>query len=364
MKRLLVCLLLVGVLGCGKWAGEDPHLLRTIDSRTTGDFGAMLCVNSDGSEFASGIGRVGNELIIWDSEGFPRKRFTKNKSNFLESNFLDLQSKMQLHKSVHVRGIVFSPDWDEFVWYRQNRSRPSFSALGIWRLDGDAETYSLLPDFDQVRTLAIGPQAKRIAFYAHSTESMQDGLFIHWRGDSDKLITLEGVPEHGFISRMAFSPDGDRLVAVDLSSHILMWDLATERLTFALESIRAVHSEPIRNDTLVFSPDSKRFAVVERISTDNVIRVRSSVDGSIEKEFTIWHGNIVLGFSPDLKWYVTGNYGELKLHSLEDGGLVYTFKGHTREFHDAVFSGDSRRMVSSSYDGTYKIWDLTDIVSP
>ena len=47
-KKLAVCVLLLLSLLVAWWwkgTGEDPRLLRTIDARIIGDFGAMLSVN-------------------------------------------------------------------------------------------------------------------------------------------------------------------------------------------------------------------------------------------------------------------------------------------------------------------------------
>jgi len=361
-KSLAVVLLVVLSLLAFRWwkgTGDDPRLLRTIDSRTTGDFGGTLSVNSDGSEFASGITSRGNELIIWDSNGFLRNRFTKR-----ENSLVDIQLTERSHRGF-IRQIVFSPDWDAFVWCRQRLS--PLSALGIWWLNGDSEMHSLLPAFARVYSVAVGPHAKQIAFHGFNDETNSLELCVR---TNSKLITLAGVPEHDTIRRMALSPDETRLLAIGLSEDIFMWDLANERLTFSIEN-SAIISNDAGNDTLVFSPDSKRFAIVEDgHGVDDVIRIRNSIDGSIEKEFTVGFQTYCLGFSPDWKWYVINHPipNTLKLHSLEDGRLVHTFKdptGHRGQFIDAAFSGDSRRMVTSSLrDRTYKIWDLTDIRSP
>ena len=161
---------------------------------------------------------------------------------------------------------------------------------------------------------------------------------------------------------MAFSPDGDRLLGIGVGHDIYMWDLADERLAFTIKNA-AGSSQRFGNDTLGFSPDSKRFALQEE-SSDEVVRIRSSLDGSIEKEFTMgWGAHYCLGFSPNGKWYALKTTKGLALHSLNDGRLIHTFEA-PGEFFDAAFSGDSRRMITSSGDRLYRIWDLTDLASP
>ena len=369
-KKLAVCVLLLLSLLVAWWwkgTGEDPRLLLTIDVKTTGDFGAMLSVNPDGSEFASGVSAWGDKMIIWDSEGWIQDRFTKNERSLIG---------IQLQEN-HVKNIVFSPDWELFAWCR---SRGRLSALGFSNTQGGGSMNDPLPAFGKIYSVAVGPHAQQIAFHGFNDETKKKELCVYWpeRWEDNssggrspiksKLITLEGVPEDDTIRRMAFSPDGNRLLGIGQSYDIYMWDIANTRLTF---TVKASPSTPnfYGNDTLVFSPDSKRFALVED-DPDDVVRIRSSIDGSVKREFAKGRMTICLGFSPNWKWYAiyrpAMGYG-LTLHSIEDGRLVHTFKGPKRlhsQILDAAFSGDSRRMVTSSYDRTYRIWDLTDLASP
>jgi len=372
MKKILaVCVLLLLSLLVAWWwkgTGEDPRLLRTIDVKTTGDFGAMLSVNPDGSQFASGIGDWGDNLIIWDSEGFAQKRITKN-----HNSLIDIQSADRSNYAT-VTGIVFSPEWDNFVWWRQQNNH--LTALGLWRFSGQDEISSLLPErfaggYSGVYSVAVSPQGKRIAFHGFNEETKKLELCLHWPrklseepSGRSKLIAFEGVSEHDTIRRMAFSPDGDRLLGIGVGHDIYMWDLVDDRLAFTIKNA-AGDATRYGNDTLVFSPDSKRFALQEE-GTDEVVRIRSSLDGSIEREFTMGWGTVCLGFSPDWKWYAIKNPMSkvLEIHSIEDGRLAHAFKGSDGDFLDAAFSGDSRRMVTSSRDRLYRIWDLTDLASP
>ena len=201
MKKILaVCVLLLLSLLVAWWwkgTGEDPRLLRTIDARTIGVFGAMLSVNPDGSQFASGISGA-DELIIWSSEGFTRKRITRN-----HNSLIDIQSTDRSHYAT-VTGIVFSPEWDNFAWWRQQNQY--LTALGLWRLRGQNQIFPLLPErfaggYSGVYSVAVGPQAKRIAFHGFNDETKKLELCLYWPGtqheessgkSKSRLITLEG----------------------------------------------------------------------------------------------------------------------------------------------------------------------------
>ena len=47
----------------------------------------------------------------------------------------------------------------------------------------------------------------------------------------------------------------------------------------------------------------------------------------------------------------------IKLWNLDDGGLISTMRGHTREVMSVCFSPDGTKIVSGSFDKTVMIWD-------
>ena len=54
---------------------------------------------------------------------------------------------------------------------------------------------------------------------------------------------------------------------------------------------------------------------------------------------------------------VTGSDDNIaKIWDAETGELLHNFEGHTSEVRSAIFSPDSLRVVTASYDGTVKIW--------
>ena len=351
-KSLAVVLLVVLSLLAFRWwkgTGDDPRLLRTIDSSTTSEFGVVdeLIVNSDGSKFAHGIGnhQHNDELIIWDSRGFVSERFAKTSKLFRRAKFEPIDC------------IAFSPNWHKFA-YAQPSSK-TYNSLNVFDLV-EGTVSSIRPEFLAVDTVTFDLQGNRIAFLTNRIKTEDapggNGIFIHWTDGSGKLVTLDGVPERKTISHIAFSPDKDRLVARDRGGNVYMWNLVDEQLVFVLE----LDVQYPQQDTFLFSPDSKRFVVFERGIEGNEMQLRSSVDGTIEEKISLPFGSEVLGISPDWKWYAAKNLrDELNIHNLKSGELLYSLRGHTKEIHDASFSGDSRRLVSIAYDRTFKIWDLT-----
>jgi WD40 repeat protein len=124
---------------------------------------------------------------------------------------------------------------------------------------------------------------------------------------SRELATLTG--HTGFVTQVAFSPDGQRLVSVSTDKTMKLWDTATGKEIATLPG----HTSFIRHVT--FSPDGQRLASA---SEDTTVK--------------LWNGT--------------------------DGKALATLAGHTRAVAHAAFSPDGQRLASASLDWTVKLWDV------
>jgi WD40 repeat protein len=51
-----------------------------------------------------------------------------------------------------------------------------------------------------------------------------------------------------------------------------------------------------------------------------------------------------------------------RIWDVASGRLLATLEGHTGEVVDAEFSPDGSRVVTASWDGTAKIWDVQSLI--
>jgi WD40 repeat protein len=64
-------------------------------------------------------------------------------------------------------------------------------------------------------------------------------------------------------------------------------------------------------------------------------------------------------FSPDEKRIVSSSWDKtIKIWDSNSGECLHTLKGHKRFISSVSFSPDGNRIISSSWDKTIKIWDL------
>jgi WD40 repeat protein len=92
----------------------------------------------------------------------------------------------------------------------------------------------------------------------------------------------------------------------------------------------------------------------------------------IQKTITIWNvesglskltwdaqGHVnTCSYDPQGRWIASGDLaGNITLWNAADGKKIRALSGHTRAVHRLRFSPDGARLVSSSEDGTLRIWN-------
>ena len=161
-------------------------------------------------------------------------------------------------------------------------------------------------------------------------------------------MTLLG---HGdWISSIAFSPDGKRIVSGSGDKTIKVWDAATGDELMTLRG----HKEYVKS--VAFGPDGKR---IVSGSGDKTIKIWDAATGA---ELMTLHGHgrsiNLVAFSPDGKCIVSGSADNtIKVWDAATGAEVMTLRGHTDGVRSVAFSPDGKRIASGSDDQTIKIWD-------
>jgi len=172
-----------------------------------------------------------------------------------------------------------------------------------------------------------------------------------------QLLTLRGHSK--WVSSVAFSPDGNRIVTGSDDATAKVWDAQSGKELLTLSG----HAGPVYS--VAFSPDGTRIVTGNDDKTAKVWNAQSG------KELLTLEGHpdhvYSVAFSPDGTRIVGSSYKTVKVWDAQSGQELLTLKGRgwmagyyytTEDFHSVAFSPDGRRIVTvGSYDETAKVWD-------
>ncbi|KIM34905.1 hypothetical protein M413DRAFT_32925 [Hebeloma cylindrosporum] len=266
-----------------------------------------------------------------------------------------------------ITSVAFSPDGARIV------SGSSDKTIRIWDVETGnqfrASADKTVWIWDAVMGKPVGEPLRGHTDWVTSVAFSPDGGRIV-SGSGDKTIRIWDVEmgnqvgepfrgHTGYVWSVAFSPDENLVVSGSWDETVRIWEAATGKPV----------GEPLRGHTdrvqsVAFSPDGNR---IVSGSVDETIRIWDVEMGNQVGEPFRGHTGPVssVAFSPDGKWLVSGSADEtVRIWDVETGKPVgYPLRGHTDLVNSVAFSPDGRRIVSGSHDMTIRIWDVEAAVA-
>lgn len=161
---------------------------------------------------------------------------------------------------------------------------------------------------------------------------------------------------------LRFADDGKLMISAN--GHCSAWSLGSR---WTLErQIGGVPGKPgfvDRVNALAFSPDGKILATGGgEPSRDGEIKLWDPSTGAFVKEITKTHSDTVfaLEYSPDGKQLASGGADRVaRLLDPVAGTLVRTFEGHTGHVLGVNWSADGRQLATAGADNVVKVWEVS-----
>jgi WD40 repeat protein len=129
---------------------------------------------------------------------------------------------------------------------------------------------------------------------------------------------------------------------------VRIWETGTGKEKFTLQ-----HGAPVNAVTV--SPDSQQIVTAGK---DGTAKVWDANTGSQRRVFFQIGEVLRVALSPDRRYLVTTGMRSAILWDAQTGRLVKFFAGHTQGVYSPFFSHDGHSLVTSSTDGTARIWEI------
>jgi WD40 repeat protein len=215
------------------------------------------------------------------------------------------------------------------------------NTVKLWDVSSEKERCSFSNPREEVLDIYFSPDGK----YLLTTGRMD---YIVWEtGTCQQQLEINTSPN--FSKAAAFSPDGETIAAVTEEGMLSIWEIDSGRQVSGIEA-------GFNLTALAFSPDGGRLAGAGR---ENFALEWDVATGQTVVDLSIYQasgGQVeAMAYSPDGKSLVIMGW----FYDAASGENLYSLLGHTKPISSLAFGKSGTRLITSSYDGTVKLWDLS-----
>jgi WD40 repeat protein len=210
------------------------------------------------------------------------------------------------------------------------------------------EATTLSGHTDEVLFVAFSPDGKALV------SASKDKTFKIWSLRSCKetaTIKCDDKPVMSF----AFSPDGSTLASGNEKDNtIKVWEVRTGKERATLDA-KNDDEFPPGCTAVAFSPDGRILAVGH---LDGCINLLDPLTGKELGRLSAKTNVHALTFSSDGATLASGVFGKVTLWDMPTPKKRITLRGHKGNVTAVAFGPEDKVLVSGSWDGSIKVWDL------
>ena len=221
-------------------------------------------------------------------------------------------------------------------------------------ISGDV-TKSLAPTGETVRRISLSPDQKLVAGSSRAGSNGSEETVRVWDPSGNQLYDVPaGV---GGTSVLAFSPDGERLVAGSYDTNLRAWSSRNGELLRLIEEI------PVATFAAVFSPDGKTLATA---GADRMVYLWDAKTFKLRSKLPEQPEMIsALAFSPDGRLLMTGGFSvvtnrapvKVMIWDLASRKVVRSMDA-PHQVGSVAFSGDGTLAAATSSDDQIHVWSV------
>ncbi|MGP0067370.1 MAG: WD40 repeat domain-containing serine/threonine protein kinase [Isosphaeraceae bacterium] len=202
-------------------------------------------------------------------------------------------------------------------------------------------------DQDELPDLAFSPDGRRLAVIRNNRATYR--LTVWDVANRTRLMDGPARPGVGFA--LSFHPEGGWVVTTAVGDGVWLWDAQTGAL------IRDFLGHERDVYDVAFSRDGRRIATA---GWDQTVRVRDVAGAATTLVIPCRSGFVEsVAFSPDGDRIAASSGQSLTIWDAITGRELLTMRGEGHFGTGLAFSADGRSLLTSSQDGTVRLWDLT-----